>query len=173
MGAPRCALVGLGIGSSGPGLSVPGLQVSTMARCLQPGGARLAFTQETFEASVTGFSVGDRDFDKVEGGARPPCLSIWINKAANLGKSTLLSPLCLFWPSRLALPQNVQLQGPGGRGWGHLHPPPRGSIGSALKGLTCRRVVDSESLGSWLLVRQAGVWARPGPGPWSHHPLPF
>lgn len=127
MGAPWCAPVGLGIGSSGPGLSVPGLQVSTMARCLQPGGARLAVMQETFEASVTGFSVGDRDVDKVEGGARPPCLPIWINKAANLGKSTLLSPLCLFWPSWLALPQNVQLQGPGGERLGTPAPPPGGA----------------------------------------------
>lgn len=37
-----------------------------------------------------------------------------INKAANLGKSTLLSPLCLFWPSWLASPQNVQHQDPEG-----------------------------------------------------------
>lgn len=63
--------------------------------------------------------------------------------------------------------------GPWGGEVGDTCTPPGGSIGSALKGLTCRRVVDSESLGSWLLVRQAGVWARPGPGPWSHHPLPF
>lgn len=33
--------------------------------CLQPGGARLAVTQEPFEASMTGFSVGDRDADKI------------------------------------------------------------------------------------------------------------
>lgn len=33
--------------------------------CPQPGGARLAVTQEPLEASMTGFSVGDRDADKI------------------------------------------------------------------------------------------------------------
>lgn len=44
---------------------------------------------------------------------RSQCLPILINKAANMGKSTLLSPFCLFLPSRLSLPPKVQLQGPG------------------------------------------------------------
>lgn len=102
-----------------------------------------------------------------EGGARPQCLPIRINEAANLGKFILLSPFCLFWRSCLALPQNVQLQGPEREVGGACTP---WIIQSALKGLTCGRVVGSKPLGSWLPVRHAVVWALPGP--WPLAPLP-
>lgn len=62
-------------------------------------------------------------------------MPVWINKAANLGKSTLLSPLC--W----ALPQNVQLRGAGEE---------IGDACAPLGGLTCIYVVGRFwTLGSW------------------------
>lgn len=128
---------------------------------LQPWG------QETFEASMTGFSVVTGMLTRFERGARPQCLPIRINKAANLGKYTLLSPLCLFWPSWLALPQNAQFQGPEGEMG--MPAPPGKSTHSTLKGLACSPVVGSEPLGSWFLVRLADVWAALAPAP---HPTP-
>lgn len=114
--------VGGGVTPVGPGgirnsKKGPGLHMCRVCACdyawyqhgrlsLQPWG------QETFEASMTGFSVVTGMLTGFERGARPQCLPIRINQAANLGKYTLLSPLCLFWPSWLALPQNAQFRGP-------------------------------------------------------------
>lgn len=49
-------------------------------------------TEEPCEAPMTRFSVGNRTWGDFREGVRLPFLSILINKAANLGKSTLLSP---------------------------------------------------------------------------------
>lgn len=69
-GGDHCGPSGMGVVQSGPGLSV---RVCECDYCMvpawrlspQPAGARRAVTQEPFEASMTGFSVDDRDTDKI------------------------------------------------------------------------------------------------------------